>query len=123
MNLISQNKIKESKKDLAIVEETAKQLQKDFQLFEEKILFSGNHEMAYEELNQQIVPIIDRLLNLDSERFFSLLYAIDLDEKMVKQIIFEGDKNENPAENISHLILERELLKVLTRRHFSNQFN
>jgi len=121
MNLISSHELIKSRKNLEIIQITAKQIQKDFQLFDETISFSGKEENAYKELSQQILPIIDRLLNLDSARFFSLLYTIDVKEKVIKDLLFSEDKDKNPSKEITELIIERELLKVLTRKYFSEQ--
>ncbi|MBL4710593.1 MAG: hypothetical protein JKY48_19370 [Flavobacteriales bacterium] len=107
---------------LSFIEATAKQVQKDFQLYGEEISFNGSHSTAYEELYSQIMPIMARLLNLDSSRFFALLYAIDVDEKKVKELIF-GNEEIDTASELTHLILKRELMKVVSRQMFAQKSN
>ena len=102
-----------------LIKATAKQIQKDFSLFDQKIDFSGNAETAFVELNQQIVPIVDRFLEINSSNFFALLYAIDVDERQLKRVLF-GDEFERPGVEISKMIIERELKKVIIRNHFKN---
>lgn len=116
--LLSQEQLQSAYRKVEIIRETAQQIIKDFSLFEEEITFSGQTETAYQELYEQIYPIIDRLLNLDSSRFFAMLYAIDVDEKRVKNLLF-GEHNSSAVEEICKLIIERELIKVVYRKHWS----
>ncbi|MFT4755908.1 MAG: hypothetical protein ACI91R_000545 [Vicingaceae bacterium] len=102
------------------VKKVVLQVQKDFQLYDEKIEFSGKSELAYDELSQQIEPIIFRMLELDSARFFSLLYAIDVEEEKVKELLF-GQSETDVSKELTHLILERELLKVVSRQIYAQQ--
>jgi hypothetical protein len=103
-----------------LIKATAAQIQKDFSLFDQKITFSGQTETAYCELNNQIVPIVDRFLEINSSNFFALLYAIDIDEKQLKRVLF-GDEFDKPATEISRMIIERELKKVIVRNFFKTQ--
>jgi pyoverdine/dityrosine biosynthesis protein Dit1 len=119
MSLPDLSKLETYHNKVDIIKATAKQIIKDFKLFDEKIVFEGQAETAYQELFQQILPIIDRLINLDSSRFFSLLYAIDVEESKIKQLLFKGG-DFDPAEEITHLIIRRELIKVIIRKHYSN---
>lgn len=122
MNIISQEEIQRAKKELEVIRATINQLKKDFQLFDEEIHISSDQELAYSTVLQQTQIIIDRMLNLDTGRFFSFLYTVDLDEKLIHQLLLGSSKLDATTE-ISRLILERELLKVLSRRHFSANDN
>ena len=115
---ITKKDLEEAKKSYDYVEATMHQIQKDFQLHEEEIRLNVNSKTAYDDLYRQILPIMDRLLNLDTSKFFSLLYSIDINESTVKRLLFEKHK-QNPTEELSHLIIERELMKVVSRRYFS----
>lgn len=103
-----------------LVKKVVLQVQKDFQLYDEKIEFSGNSESAYDELSQQIEPVMFRMLELNSARFFSLLYAIDVEEEKVKELLF-GQSETDVSRELTHLILERELLKVASRHIYAQQ--
>ncbi len=107
---------------LSFIKATAKQVQKDFQLYDEEVTFKGNCSNAYEELYAQIMPIIARMLNLDSSRFFALLYAIDVDERRVKELVF-GNEEIDTASELTHMILQRELMKVVSRQMFAQKSN
>jgi hypothetical protein len=101
-----------------IIKETANQLIKDFAMFGMEILFPENIDYAYHILYEQLKSNIIRLLDREPERLSSLLYQIDVDEKKIKSLGNEAFINH---ETISHLILEREFLKVLTRHYFSKK--
>jgi hypothetical protein len=122
MPIVSSTELVSYKSDPLIVDKVVLQIQKDFQLYNEKIEFTGKQETAYDELFDQIKPIIFRMLELDSARFFSLLYAIDIEERKIKTLLF-GKEEADVAEELTHLILERELLKVVTRHLFAMQSN
>jgi hypothetical protein len=94
-----------------------RQVNKDFRGIESRV-FETDFDLDWNAMMERLEPIIDRLINLDSERFFRLLYTIDIDERKVKQILF-GSHEERTSWSLSVLILERELLKVVTKKHFS----
>jgi len=51
---------------------------------------------------------------------YSVLYSIDINENAIEKGIYE--MNNLPVHDvITHLILERELKKVITRDYFSNK--
>ena len=104
-------------KKIDLIKATAAQIQKDFALFDQEITFSGDFDSAYVELDHQIIRIVDRFLEINSSNFFALLYAIDIDENELKSVLF-GEEFENPAAEISRMIIERELKKVIIRNHF-----
>ncbi len=53
------------------------------------------------------------------EVFYNLMYRIDISETQIKKSI-EESKDKSFSEIVTDLILKRELLKVVTRRSFSN---
>jgi len=122
MAIIASSDLVQYKNNQLVIDKVVLQIQKDFQLYDERIEFSGKQETAFDELFQQIKPFIIRMLELDSIRFFSLLYSIDVEEKKVKALLF-GKEHIDVASELTHLILERELLKVVTRQLFSTQSN
>ena len=114
--------IESYKGDRVIISKLIEQLRKDFQFYDEKFVLQEESTTQYDDLYQQVLPIIDRMLNLDSARFFSLLYAIDIDERKVKDLLF-GNNDKNAGAELCHLILERELLKVVSRHIYSQTSN
>ena len=119
MNLPDLKNIQPYYQKIELIQATADQLIKDFRLVDETITFSGKAETAYQELLDQVAPMVDRLINLDTERFFNLLYTVDLNEGKVKQLLFQ-DQAEPTAVAVSKYIIERELIKVLIRKHYSS---
>lgn len=105
-----------------LVQETARQIIKDLEIFGYEIEFSGKQETAYNELSSQLTPIIDRLLSTNYQQLLTVLYKIDLDEKRISQLILDFNE-QNVSAQIAHLIIERELKKVLIRNYFKNQQN
>jgi len=105
------------KRDQELLDALLQQVNKDFQAIEDQV-FEADEGLNWDRMMEVLEPLIDRLVNLDSERFFRLLYTIDVDEKKVKQILF-GTHEHRTSWSLSVLILERELLKVATKKHFS----
>jgi len=103
--------------DILLIKDTAKQIIKDFRLYNLDITFSGKPETAYDELFDQIFPVIDELISLDYGKFQSLLYQIDVGENQVSKIMEDNPKSLYSKE-ITKLILEREFQKVLTKHYF-----
>lgn len=104
--------------DEQVVKKTAEQIIKDFGLFGMEVTFPENLHMAYNDLFDQLAPYILQLMNGNRTKFYSLLYRIDLNESAIKKGSLE--MHDLPLHDvITHLILERELKKVLTRMYFS----
>lgn len=101
--------------NLEIIRETISQINKDLSIFDLDIVFSGNEQTAYREVKEQLIILFKELLNRDAEKVFALLYRIDVPENKVKEVpascTFE--------EHIAELVLERELLKVVIRKFYS----
>jgi hypothetical protein len=101
-----------------IVQQTAEQIMKDFGVFGLRINFSGNIEYAYSELHTQLIAQIDELIKTSYSTLIGVLYRIDLSEEE----LHKGTKelpNYNQVEAMAHLIIVRELKKVLSRKFYS----
>lgn len=108
--------------DLEVVRGTAEQLKKDFAIFGMTISVSGNEKTAYDELKKQVIPFVENFFQNKKESFLSLLYRIDVNESSIKEAMEIKDSNLR-LESIAHLIVEREFMKVLTRKLFSGSGN
>ncbi len=104
--------------DLALIRETADRITKDFDLFGFVINFSGIENAAYQELIDQLIPVFTTLLKNDRQKLMRMLYVIDISEEKLAATIKKYPKENMPA-IISHLVIERELQKAITRRVFS----
>lgn len=101
-----------------IVLQTAEQIMKDFWVFGLHINFSGNIEHAYSELHTQLIAQIDELINTSYSTLIGVLYRIDLSEEELHKGTIELP-NYNQVEAMAHLIIVRELKKVLSRKFYS----
>lgn len=102
---------------LDILNDTAKQVIKDFGMVGLKIKFSGKSDNAYEELFSQMLPLIEKLQEENFQNFYNLMYRIDISEVQIKKAV-ERSTGKSFSEIVTDLILKRELLKVVTRRSF-----
>ncbi|MBW6536549.1 MAG: hypothetical protein K0B11_16180 [Mariniphaga sp.] len=103
-----------------IVNETAKQIMKDFGMFGVEISFSGDVLNAYEELHQQLVEQISVLIQNNYDKLLSVLYQVDITEREIAKA--ESDlPHYNHVEIIAHQVIARELKKVLWRRYFKSK--
>lgn len=100
-----------------IVHETAQQIMKDFGMFGVEITFSGNTDLAYNELHQQLIDQITLLIERNYELLLSVLYQVDITEHEIARA--EQDlPHYNNVEIIAHQVIVRDLKKVLLRRYF-----
>lgn len=118
-SLIKKEEIERAKYNAEIINLTAQQVIKDFNQFGMDVSFSGLIYSAYDELFDQLILHISNLLNSSYQRLMSLLYQIDVGEAKLAKLIDERPGS-SVAEVITEAILERELLKVLTRLYFKN---
>ena len=106
-----------NRKDL--IEKVVNQIQKDFEWFSLDIIFSNNPNISpYQELFQQILPLVDEMLNEDYPKLLSILYRIDIDEEFINRKLKEIS-NADTDEVITDLIIKRELQKVIIKEIYS----
>lgn len=104
-----------------LLEKVVAQIQKDFDWFNLEIKFANNPELsAYQELYQQILPLIDEMLNDDYIKLMSILYRIDIDEDFLNRKLKETP-NADTDEVITDLIIKRELQKVIIKHIYSSK--
>ena len=116
---LSNSDIERYERSFDLLQEVVTQLNRDFQLSGFEVEFSGRTESAYQELTRQLVPVIDYMLENQADRFWNLLYSIDLDETKVKDALF--GKDTNSIQLLTDLILKRELQKVVIRNFYSGK--
>jgi hypothetical protein len=102
-----------------LLQQVVAQLNKDFQLSGFEVRFSGDSDNAYQELTDQLLPVIGQMLEYQNERFWTLLYSIDINEKQVREALFGEDMNS--LQLLTDLILKRELQKVVIRNHYAGR--
>ncbi|WP_299704052.1 hypothetical protein [uncultured Pontibacter sp.] len=95
----------------ALLTSAARQLQR---------VFEADHELASEEeeLIHQVARMVQYLLRHNLNQLLHILYRIDVEERKVKQAMLAASEEE-VAENIARLIVERELLKAQIRFRYS----
>ena len=103
--------LQEYQLNMAVVQETADRIIRDFESFGFKIIFSGRPEEAYKELMEQLTPAIEYMLSSNGTKLMQVLYRIDIAEEKLKTAI----------DRFTDLIIEREMQKVLTRRIYKSQ--
>jgi hypothetical protein len=103
--------------DKEIIRETAKRIIDDFDFFGVTITFSGNEENAYQELSLQLIPLIENIASENTSLLTRIICKIDISEQQLKKFI-DANTDKSFAEAISHLVIEREMQKVITRKLF-----
>ncbi len=102
-----------------VIRQTVEQVKKDFTMFGMDVEFTGNTDMAYNEMFIQLSSYVAHMLEIDPHRLSSLLYQVDLGENKIME-----SSNLHPewplAEVITELVIHRELKKVLIRNYYKN---
>ena len=107
--------VEKFRKDLQVLKETAQQVQKDFETCGLGISFSENEILLYEELLSRVKQQVEKSMKMQEGAFHNLLYRIDIPEKNFVQL---KTTSNDFIHDLSRLILEREFMKVVTRRLF-----
>lgn len=116
---MKQSDIVQYRHDLEVVRMTAEQVKKDFSFHQMEITFSGNEQTAYAELKAQLTPLLTELFEKNRPRLMQLLYRVDVPEKDWKKVL--AMNADAQAEKLSEIILEREFMKALTRKLYSQK--
>jgi len=118
---LSKDDFSRYERSVNLLQDVVAQINKDFRLNGFEVEFSGQGETAYQELSGQLAPVIDYMLEHQAEKFWNLIYSIDLNESKVKQILFGDDEMKNAIGQLTDLILKRELQKVVIRHFYSGK--
>lgn len=102
-----------------ILLQIVRQIEKDFDL-NNQLKINYEDENIYDQLTTQLKPIVHDLLNSGNGKLEQLLYKIDVDENKVKRT-FKQEVTAEPEEIFTHLIVERELQKVLFRELYRKE--
>lgn len=108
-------------RSIALLQDVIAQINKDFRLQGFEVNFSGEGETAYAELSAQLAPVIEYMLEEQTDKFWNLIYGIDLSEAKVKHILFGKDEIPNAIGELTDLILKRELQKVVIRYYYAGK--
>src|SRR5258706_13053841 len=116
---MKQSDITHYRHDLEVIRMTAEQVKKDFSFHHMEITFSGNEQTAYDELKTQVTPLLAELFEKDRGRLMQLLYRVDVPERDWKKVLTLNEDEQ--ATKLSEIILEREFMKALTRKLYSQK--
>ena len=75
-----------------------------------------------EEIRRQLISLVNELINKDFSSLLQLLYRIDVDEKKIR-LLLSQNADEDAANIIADLIIERQLKKVESKKQFSGEKN
>lgn len=101
--------------DLAYLRAMSEQAQKDFDRFGYQLDFDEKLIVSFDNYRTQLAVQLKKWCKNDYDRMPALLYHIDLPEHMIPSGY--GCKD---TERLAELILKRELIKVVLRKHFSS---
>ncbi|MBW3545604.1 MAG: hypothetical protein KY428_08425 [Bacteroidetes bacterium] len=77
----------------------------------------ANPDFTLEELHALLTKQVLYLLERDMERLLQAMYRIDVAEQKFKEALV----SEDPASELARLILQREMMKVHTRRWYASR--
>lgn len=105
------------RKRVDLIQKVADQIEKDLNL-DHQLKVNTQPDLVYSELIEQLKPIVQKLLERHYGVLSSVLYKIDVNEKKLQRALKENE-GVGDSEVISHLIIERELIKVVYRTIYS----
>lgn len=95
---------------------------KNQQSLPDKIITATNSidENSKEKIREELIHLINELINKDFSALMQLLYRIDVDEKKIRSCLSQIT-NEDSANILSDLIIERQIQKIESRKKFSKK--
>lgn len=97
---------------LILYSHLAKSLAKDFDIEETQLT-----EHTLTSIQSKLTAIIKFLLDKDMGQLMNILYRIDVNESKIAKIL-SGSPVENIAEEITDLVIERQMQKIITRMKY-----
>jgi hypothetical protein len=111
------NDVEKYRNDLQVLKETAQQVQKDFSSCGLDFNLTGEEINAYELLLTNVHEKVEIAAGRHGA-LQQLLYRVDIPEK---NFVMLKDTSEDFFHDLSKLILEREFMKVITRKFYDNK--
>ena len=93
------------------------QINKDFAQVGVEEIFETEIDFSYDELWLYVKRIVEYLFEHQLQTLFQFIYRVDLNEKTTKAAF---ELSENPMEELTRLIIEREAVKVYLKLKFSS---
>lgn len=92
-------------------------IKKDFDLAALHIPYQETN--SYEQLRNWLIQCVNQLLNYQLEQLFQALYRIDVSERKIRRLLHPKTQLATSlAEQITDLILEREIQKAQSRQQY-----
>ena len=104
--------------DKEIIRQTMQRIVHDFAFFNITLFYSGNEEHAYAEISAQLNQVIDNIAVNNTSLLMQIIYKIDISEQQLQKCM-ELNPDKTFTESVAHLIIEREMQKVITRKIFT----
>lgn len=79
----------------------------------------GSSEITMEELKQLLSSTIRVMLDNNLEKLVSILYRIDVGQRVTDDIFAENNK-EDIAPLLAEAIIQRQIQKIITRKKYSS---
>lgn len=102
-----------------IIAATAGQLSKDFGTFGVR-LYTDSIPETWEELFNGLRPEVARLAREEEKKLVQVFYRIDLSERLLRDCLSK-QAFETATDEITALLIQRELKKVVYRMHYRSQ--
>lgn len=68
----------------------------------------------------KLISLINELINKDFDAVVQLLYRVDVSEKKIRTVLEQNTETDS-ATILADLVIERQLQKIESRKHFSNR--
>lgn len=99
-----------------VLDKIRAQVDRDFRSFGLDLSFTAEASVNIQKLQDELSGQLHKIMQSRPEMLQGLYYHIDLDEKAVREIAAYAG---NPAPFITELIIQREMLKVLSKIYYS----
>ena len=111
---MKEEQLEKYRHDLAYLRDMSEQAVKDFDRFGYDLIFNADLPVSFENYKMQLAVQLKGWCKNQFDRIPSLLYHIDLPEHLLPAGY--GCKD---TEQLADLVLQRELIKVILRKHYS----
>lgn len=80
----------------------------------------GNKDISMDELKMMLASRIREMLDTNLEKLVSILYRIDVGQRLTDEIFSENNK-EDIAPQLAEAIIKRQIQKIQTRKKYSSE--
>lgn len=104
-----------------VIDQFLRQLEKDLEIENNSLSCQFDETNLFQKIHDLILPVVEKNMKHNYGNFISKLYRIDVSEQKISDAL--KNKSSLDYADVTELILQKEMQKIITRLVYANRNN